>query len=218
MRKIRFQNYYYYHIFNRGVDGRIIFMNENDYFNFLLRLSSLNTNLSFEERKGQKKELSSFSMDSFEFVEIVTYCLMPNHYHLLLRQKVDNGVSHFMHKIGTGYTNGLNKKYKRSGSLFQGSFKAVEIKTDAQLQYVSAYINGNPEIHGIKKAEEWVYSSCRDYLGKRNGVLAKKDIILKDFEDNNDYKKYMDEVIKNSKEIKDIKKDIKDNMEKYLME
>jgi len=193
MRKIKFENGYYYHIYNRGVDKREVFCDKDDYINFLFRLRDFNDESTFEERVGGRKEkelnslaaeaakeLSSFSLP--RLVEIIAYCLNPNHYHLLLKQLTDKGIEKFMHKIGTGYTNNFNKRYSRSGSLFQGRYKSREIKTDAQLLYVSAYINGNPEIHKIAKADKWAYSSYRDYLGKRKGTLANKNIVLKEFE------------------------------------
>ena len=136
-------------------------------------------------------------------VEIVAYCLNPNHYHLLLKQEAEKGISKFMHKLGIGYTNYFNKRYDRTGLLFQGKFKFKEIKSDVQLLYVSAYINGNPQIHKIAKADKWIYGSYLDYLGKRQGKLANKDIILKEFENIQDYQEYVNEVIKNSSEIKE---------------
>jgi len=85
-----------------------------------------------------------------KLVKIISYCLNPNHYHLLLEQKQEKGITSFMHKLGTSYTKYFNAKNNRSGSLFQGSYKSVPIKTDAQLFYISAYINGNPEIHPVR--------------------------------------------------------------------
>jgi putative transposase len=108
-----------------------------------------------------------------------------------------------MQKLSAGYTAYFNFKYKRSGSLFQGTFKCVAIKSDAQLLYVSAYINGNVEIHGISKAEDWPYSSYQDYLGKRNKSLVNNKVILNEFKNSHDYQAYVNEVIKNSSEIKE---------------
>ncbi len=112
-----------------------------------------------------------------------------------------------MHKLGTAYPMYFNSKYKRSGSLFQGRYKSVSVKTDEQLLYLSAYINGNAEIHKIARADKWKWSSYLDYLGKRNGVLADKKIILKEFKNAKDYQEYTKKVIKNSREIKDEMKD-----------
>ncbi len=219
MRKTQFQNEYYYHIYNRGVDKRDVFLDDRDYFNFVVRLSILNNNSKFEERiyynsrdkvKAKKEsnpkalELDSFLANLPKFVDIIVYCLNSNHYHLLLQQKQDNGISKFMHKLATAYTNYFNKKYNRSGSLFQGKYKAVAVKTDEQLQYVSAYINANYEIHKIGKADVWQWASYLDYVGKRQGKLCNKNNILGYFDGSvKKYQEYISEVINNSQHIKE---------------
>jgi len=78
---------------------------------------------------------------------------MPNHYHLILKQLIDNGISMFMHKLADSYSHYFNKKYERSGSLFEGTYKSIYIKKDSYLFWLSGYINGNSEIHKIAKAE-----------------------------------------------------------------
>jgi putative transposase len=133
---------------------------------------------------------------------LICYCLNPNHYHLLLKQIAEGGISEFMKRLG-GYTSYFNKKNKRSGSLFQGTYKSAPIKTDEQLYYTSAYINGNAEIHKMTNAEKWPYSSYQDYLGKRTGRLCNKQIILRNFKDINEYRNYTKDVIANSREIKE---------------
>ncbi len=216
MRKIQFQNKYYYHIYNRGVDKREVFMDEGDYLRFLRGMREFNRPDPIEslrrldqirrrERKAPRA-LSGAAPDSAlgaNPVEIIAYCLNPNHYHLLLKQVVDKGISKFMQKLGQGYTSYFNLKNNRTGQLVSSPFKSKEIKSDAQLLYVSAYINGNPQIHKIAKADKWIYSSYLDYLGKRQGKLANKDIILKEFENIQGYQEYVNEVIKNSSEIKE---------------
>ena len=145
-----------------------------------------------------------------DLVSLIAYCLNPNHYHLLIKQIADKGIEKFMHKLGLSYTQYFNAKNNRSGSLFQGPYKSAPIKTDAQLLYISAYINGNHEIHKISngvnkisKADEWKYSSYLDYLRKRKGNLCNKKVILDQFENIQEYKDYIKSVIKNSKEMKE---------------
>ncbi len=127
-------------------------------------------------------------------VEILSYCLMNNHFHLLIRQKSEKGITKFMRKIGTGYTNYFNKKYKRSGSLFQGKFKSVLIKENKHLLYIPIYIHLNPldfkfyewrenKIKNYKKAIEFLenyrWSSYPDYIGKNNfPEIIKKDFLI----------------------------------------
>jgi putative transposase len=207
MRNLKFQNDYYYHIYNRGIVKRNIFENEKDYFNFLIRLRDLNNASIFEQRIGALKEPSSLTLKELgsfpPFTNIITYCLNPNHFHLLLKQLEEKGIEKFMHKIGTGNTNYFNKSRKRSGYLCQGKFQAVEIKSDEHLSYISSYIHGNPEIHKIAKADKWIWSSYLDYLGKRHGTLCDKNIILKGFKNIDEYREYTNEVIENSKNIKE---------------
>ncbi len=89
-------------------------------------------------------------------VDIIAYCLNPNHYHLLVKQELENGISKFMQKLAGGYTRYFNNKYKRSGSLFQGKYKAKEIKSTYGFIKLSVYVSCNAEIHGIDKKEELV--------------------------------------------------------------
>ena len=116
-----------------------------------------------------------------------------------------------MHKLGLGYTAYFNSKYNRTGALFAGSFKSVQIKTESHWLKISCYINGNPEIHKIAKADEWIWSSYLDYIGKRNGRLCDKDIVLRDFKNIEEYKSLTKEVIKDSR-------DAKGELKKYYLE
>lgn len=126
-----------------------------------------------------------------ELVQIVAYCLNPNHFHMILKQVSDNGISEFMKRLGGGYTWHFNKKHNRSGALFQGRFKSIHIDTNEYLLHLSAYVNKNDFIHGYGKIE-WKYSSYLDYIGKRNGKLCHKGIILGQFKDQKDYTDFMD--------------------------
>jgi len=222
MRKTKFQNNRYYHIFNRGVDKREIFSDRYDYVRFLEslklfnRVETIGSIYEFNYQPKRNKETGPpiggpVSIETDALVEIVVYALLPNHFHLLLEQKKENGISEFMKKLGGGYTGFYNKKHKRSGSLFQGSFKSVYIDSESYLNYLSAYINANPQIHGIEIADKYNWSSYQNYLNIKNEALCNKEIILKDFIDIQKYKEYVNEVIKNASEIKSDKK-------KYLIE
>ena len=137
----------------------------------------------------RRRELSSRR----RLVEIISYCLNLNHYHLILEQIATDGIGKFMHKISTSYTNYFNKKNDRSGSLFQGRFKAIHIKSNAHLLYLSAYVNCNSEIHGIAKAESYRWCSFPDYLGKRNDNLCNRKKIMDNFSSGRDYLKFAKE-------------------------
>lgn len=221
MRKVKFQNEYYYHIYNRGVDKREVFDGDKDYLRFLRSMREFNRLNTIESiyRNDQIKRKESKSLRlpcnrrdlESALVDIICFNLLPNHYHLLLKQKKDQGIEKFMHKLGLAYTMYFNAKNKRSGSLFQGTYKAKAVKTDGYLWQLSCYINANAEIHGIAKAEEWPWSSYLDYIGKRGGNLCDKNVILKDFRNINEYIDLTKDVVRNSK-------DIKNELKKYCLE
>jgi len=146
MKKPQFTQDQIYHIYNRGVEKRKIFLDKQDYLRFIHNLFTLNneniiTNNSYDfSNKLNKNESKSRKL----LVEILAFTLMPNHFHLLLRQKENNGIVKFMQKLGTGYSMYFNQKNKRVGGLFQGRFKAVIIDNDAHFWHIPTYIHLNP--------------------------------------------------------------------------
>lgn len=199
MRKEPFVNDQYYHIYNRGVDKRRVFLDHSDYARFLLYMNLLNDkksgmmatwkNLKETETRAKLSKVSELSSGK-PLVEIICFCLNPNHFHFILKQSIDKGVGNFMHKISTGYTNYFNKKNNRSGSLFQGPFKSIRIKTNEKLLYLSAYVNCNSEIHGIHKALDYKWCSFSGYIGKREDYLCNKSIILGQFKNKGGYEQF----------------------------
>jgi REP element-mobilizing transposase RayT len=187
----------YYHIFNRGVEKRKIFGNEADYRKFKTSLKDFNSTDPAWKIEWAKKKGEILKGESM--IEIVAYCLNPNHFHLLLKQVRNGGISEFMRKLGTGYTMYFNKKYDRSGVLFQGKFKSVRIKSNNHLLYLSAYVNCNSEIHGIAKAEKYKWCSFGEYLSK-DKILCNKKIIINQFENFEEYKNFCKE---NASEIRE---------------
>jgi len=133
----------YYHIYNRGTDKRDIFLDSQDYERFLRILYLCNTNKPIVVRDIPIGETYGFNREE-TIVDIGAYCLMKNHFHLLMREKIEGGISLFMKKISTAYSMYFNSKYKRSGRLTEGVFKAVHSADDQQLQYLFAYIHLNP--------------------------------------------------------------------------
>jgi len=134
-RRVRFSVGEYYHIYNRGVEKRKIFIAKSDYERFLFLLYILNQEVStqvrdLKKKKKTQKELFSLVREGKQLVSIGAYCLMPNHFHLLVREEVEGGVSKFMLKLQTAYSMYFNIKNDRSGSLFQGPFKAEHIGED----------------------------------------------------------------------------------------
>lgn len=174
----------YYHIYNRGVDKRSIFMDENDYKRFFRMV-----------REFSKVE-PPIGGSTLEFV---CYCLNPNHFHFLLKQTQDRGIEKFMQRLGTGYTMYFNQKYNRSGSLFEGRYKIRWAEDNSGFLWLSAYINGNPEIHQITKANDYQWSSYSHYLDKRKDGICKKEDVLSQFKNVNEYQDFVQIVVQEAR-------------------
>ena len=214
MRKVLLVKGEYYHIFGRGVDKRTIFMDANDFGRFLRGMEEFNTlepigsifENSFRSREQLGHGVSKLGLRrKGKLVEFVCYCLNPNHYHFLLKQIADKGIEKFMHRLCMGYAKYFNLKHERSGSLFQGPFKAVHIDSNEYLLYVSAYVNLNGLVHrlghGVSK------SSRNEYLKGGKGFCNRgKDIILSQFKKPEEYKEFAIEALKLMQARKDMEK------------
>lgn len=203
MRKTPFVQGEYYHIFNRGTDKRDIFMNKYDAFRFLQSMEEFNNieagNDIFYKNKGRR-----MSPKKKKLINIICYCLNLNHYHFILEQLVDGGISEFMKRLGGGYTKYFNEKYKRSGVLFQGKFKSVHIKTNEQLLHDSVYVGFNNKVHPkFEKIKNNFLdlipnrSSWDEYINKdsKYKICLGTDIILGQFKDIEYYKKFAESSI-----------------------
>jgi len=183
----------FYHVYNRGTEKRNIFSLKADYERFITLLYVGNgTNPVHLQLQGSTLK-EALKVDRGEpLVDIGAYCLMPNHFHLLVREREKGGVSRFMQKLLTGYTMYFNKRHQRTGALFQGKFKVVHAGEDTYLKYLLSYIHLNPikiidpkwKENGIASRsraetflEEYSYSSFTDFLGKER---AEKIIINKE--------------------------------------
>lgn len=165
----------YYHVYNRGVEKRLIFLDADDYTTFLGLLKKY--------LSGDKKAVRNTNRHTFPTlggeVMLLAYCLMPNHVHLLFYQHTAEGVAKLMRRVMTGYVMYFNDKYKRVGSLFQGRYKASRIDADSYLQHISRYIHLNPEEYMT-----WPYSSFVYYKGeKRTPEWLNTQKILEVFEE-----------------------------------
>jgi len=196
-RKFKFSIGEFYHLYNRGTEKRRTFMNEKDRKRFVALLYICNdsneTHISNILQSGSIRDI--FDMERRRpIVAIGSYCLMPNHFHILAKEIELAGISHFMQKVSTAYTMYFNKKYGRTGSLFQGRFKATHANEDAYLKYLYAYIHLNPVklieadwkemgIKNRKKAwgflREYKYSSYLDFTG--NHRIERKILNQKTF-------------------------------------
>jgi hypothetical protein len=168
----------YYHIYNRGNNKQLIFLESEDYLVFLNRLKlALGISKIGLSGKQSRVRVTPFPESSFE---ILCYCLMPNHYHFLIKQLSNFGIDELMARVCTSYVKYFNKKYGAIGNLFQDRFKAKLVDSDSYIKYLSAYIHNNPE-----DADNYDYSSYKDYLGSRKGTICKKDFILSMFGNSN---------------------------------
>lgn len=181
----------YYHVYNRGSEKRTIFLSHRDYTKFLERVN--------EARK-------KFSID------VLSYCLMPNHFHFLLRQTTHVPLTRFLNTIQLGHAKFFNTKYERVGPLFQGRFKAKNVENEEYLLQLSAYIHRNP-IAGqipsgkptdsrniIAQLHAYPYSSYREYLNLEEKGLCQSDTILSYFSKTNpklSYQAFVEDFVPN---------------------
>ncbi len=189
----------YYHVYNRGVNKRKIFKDKQDYSVFLGYLKEYlslrdqekllkilaDVSVTIQEKELAKKQLRLNNFNDRVF--LIAYCLMPNHFHFLIKQKDAQGMEILMRSLMTRYTMYFNKRHGRIGTLFQSSYKAVLIESDAQLWHVSRYIHLNPVSGRILKGESFLGqitsqpSSYPVYLGKIKQDWVKPEIILANF-------------------------------------
>jgi len=210
-RPIRFAPNEFYHLYNRGTEQRKIFMNREDYERFLALLFLANQDESIELKlQGRTLEEITEPRKGQMHMDIASYCLMPNHFHLLVRELRKGGISKFMQKLATGYTMYFNKKHERSGALFQGKFKATHIDNDRYLRYLISYIHLNPVkliestwketgIRDRRAAEQFLetyrYSSYLDYLGKKRTeeMILTREALPDYFSSGTDFKLFVTE-------------------------
>lgn len=140
-----------YHIYNRGAHKADIFLSDKDYFRFKLLLFLSNTHESLKVANTLQKYRGRSSLLAFQeekvdqgLVDVLAYALMPNHFHLVLRQKSENGITQFMKKVGTAYSMHFNTKYEHSGTVFQGRFQSRYVDTSEYLRWLFAYVALNP--------------------------------------------------------------------------
>lgn len=188
----------YYHVYNRGVEKRTIFEDAVDYKKFIAFLKFYLVEQALQDLQGptlkkDKVNLPPPSRRANNFaneIDLHAYCLMPNHFHLFVRQNGEYSISSFMQSLITKYVIYFNKRHRRVGSLFQGKYRAVRIESEAQFTYLSKYIHRNPlpdhptrsDLEGL---QEYKYSSYRNYLKRFTQTWVKTDDILSYFSTSN---------------------------------
>ena len=166
----------YYHVYNRGNNRQPIFFERENYLFFLRQIRKYSAGCA----------------------DIVAYCLLPNHYHLIL-YLINSDLSTQMMALSVSYTRAINKRYHRVGSLFQGQFESILIDRDEYLLHLSGYIHRNPVKAGlVKHPQEWEFSSYCDYVDLRNGSLPKPDIVLSQVPSREAYRVFVEESISES--------------------
>ena len=207
----------FYHTLNRGVEKREIFLDKQDYLRFIHDLYELNNKDRVETTFGAFKndpDLTNVTERKQRklLVDILAFCLMPNHYHLLLSPRVENGIPKFMAKINIGYAKYFNQKYERVGALFQGRYKKILVTDNIHFLHLPFYIHFNPldlshpewrenKIASPQKALEFLksyrWSSHLDYLGIKNfPSVLNKDLLMEIFDGQSGYKELINSYLK----------------------
>ncbi|RJQ37005.1 hypothetical protein C4559_04760 [Candidatus Microgenomates bacterium] len=189
-RKVPFVNGECYHIFNRGVAKIPIFDNSRDYQHFI-------KTMIYYQIEGPKPRFSICTLKGLELnhnkkiINILGYCLMPNHFHLLIQQIRENGITEFMSKLSNSYTKYFNIKNRRIGPLLQGEFKSVYIEKDEQLIHLLRYIHLNPLVgYKTKNLEEYPWSSYLEYTELSDNNICLKEIVINQFKSVDEFKSF----------------------------
>lgn len=206
-----------YHVINRGAGSQSIFLNQKDCLRgletiFYYQNKNPSPRYSFFLRlpSQQRKEILNRLQAKKDFlVEIIAFCLMPNHLHLLLKQIQDGGISIFMSNFANSYTRYFNTRQKRIGPLFQGKFKAVRVETDEQLIHLSRYIHLNPYssylVKTIEEIKKYPYSSFSEYVDLKKPGRCAKEIVLENFKDFSSYKQFVFDQADYQRRLQEIK-------------
>jgi putative transposase len=189
----------YYHVYNRGVDKRLIVSDKYDVLRFLQSVSEFNSaepiGSIYEQRNSRKRRSKRAGEE--KLVKIISYCLNPNHYHFILSPLVDGGIEKYMQRLGNGYTKFFNNKYKRSGALFQGRYKSIHIHSNEKLLELSAYVNLNNTVHKIGHSmSNFGRSSWKEFAEDLTDGLCDTEIILGQFGNRREYKHFARSAVK----------------------
>ena len=161
----------YYHIFNRGAGREPIFFNPDNY----------NHCLNLMRKYAPKYE-----------VTVIAYCLMPNHYHFLIRQETDQPLSKFINVLFNAYVQAINHQQMRTGTLFEGRFRHVRVDRDEYLVHLCRYIHNNPvKANLVKVPGDWQYSDYLDWIGQKPGMLIDKTFIKERFSKPEEYRQFV---------------------------
>ena len=191
-RKVKLENGYYYHVLNRSIQSIPIFGSPRQSQIFLELLDYYNNEkppIKFSFRNSPSIKRSS---NQTKLVEILNYCIMPNHFHLTLKQNIDNGISTFMQRALNSFSHFYNKKFKNQGALFQGTFKSIQITTTEQLIHLSRYIHLNPvTAHIVDLPQDYEFSSFKIYINPGSSIMVNSAPVLTEFGSIDKYKEFV---------------------------
>lgn len=178
----------YYHIYNRGAHQTSIFRERTNYLFVIGKLKAY----------ARKNHLT-----------VIAYCLMPTHYHLCIRQDGDEPAGNLPQYVFNSYTKAYNLKYAHSGTLFEGRFRAKLVQTKSHLLHLCRYIHGNPVKDGlVADPADWEYSNYLEWIGARNGTLVDRDFIENQFDNGEEYRKFLFQYLQS--------RDLPDDVLKFL--
>lgn len=201
-----------YHVLNRGNNKQNIFVRLRDYKRFT-------QTIAYYQYAGKKPKFSNFNENGLatfkpdlnrKLVDIICYCLMPNHVHLLVRQRETDGVSNFMRQAFDSYAKYFNTKHARTGSPFEGRFKAVLVSNDEYLLHVSRYIHLNPVVSGlVKNLEDYSWSSYHQFMGTKE-IFCTINTILDMFKSRTEYRQFLEDRIEYGTSLELVKHQVLD--------
>lgn len=206
-----------YHVFNRSIARQPIFLNRKNYqraLDVLVFYSYFNPPIRFSHYNrlpaNQKSDfIDNLRKTGVKQIELLAFCLMPNHIHFLIKEIKEKGISTFMSNLQNSYAKYFNIKTERSGSLFQTMFKAVRIESDEQLIHVARYIHLNPVtaylLKDVNQLKNYPWSSFMDYLGIRNLDILNKDIVLGYFSSTEQFIKFTNDQVDYQRKLDRIK-------------
>ena len=196
-----------YHVFTKSIAGFRIFIEPKDFERIIQLITYYKENpfLRFSDYKKLKNKEKVFTFpEGSSLIQIIAYCIMPTHIHLVLYEKQENGISNYMRRLLNSYTRYFNQKIQRRGPLWEGRFKKVLVTSDEQLLHLTRYVHLNPVSAGIvEKPEDWLYSSYREYIGLEPKNICETDPFLSFSEE--EYKEFVEDRIDYQRSLELIK-------------
>ena len=191
MRKIKPAEDEIYHVFNRGVDKRSIFKAQIDLERFFDGMKNLNTIETVGHLERCRNPVSTNPL-----VNLIAYNLNPNHFHLILKQVAERGIERYVHRLTVSHSKYFNLKYDRTGTLFQGRFKAILVDTNDYLLHLSVYVNLNDKAHARGGRLRLSKSSWGEYVDETREEICEKSIILNKFKNKDEYRKFAEKTLR----------------------